>query len=265
MPPKHFLQILLTCLVVFLSGVFIPLHAKDIGEEFYEKTKLTLPGVLKQVIRFKTAPSQYKKYPQAVKIKLPLPLHRGLSLEEAIKKRRSVRTYSEKALTLEEISQLLFAAQGITGEYYGQPLRSAPSAGALYPIEIYLVVGNVKNLKPGIYHYAVLEHSLELLKEGDFRKKLRSAALDQEMVEDAAVTFILTTIWERVTHKYEERGYRYAYIEAGHISQNIYLQATSLGLGSVSVGAFFDDKVNKLLEIDGEKESAIYLHPVGRR
>lgn len=235
----------------------------NIGEDFHEKTKITLLQTLKQIIRIKSPPSPYKTYPDAPKIRLPPTTYKGLPVEEAIRKRRSIRTYSKQPLKLSHLSSLLFSAQGITGKYYGTYLRASPSAGALYPIEIYVVVGNVEKLKPGIYHYNVLEHSLELLKEGDFRKKLRQAGLNQEMLEDAAVTFILTAIWERVTYKYDERGRRYAYMESGHISQNIYLQATSLGLGSVCVGAFFDDEVHKLLEIDGKKESVIYLHCVG--
>jgi SagB-type dehydrogenase family enzyme len=158
----------------------------------------------------------------------------------------------------------LFSAQGITGYYVGYPLRSAPSAGALYPFEIYVIVNNVSGLKRGIYHYQVLTHSLELIKLGDYRSKITNCCLNQDMAGKSGVTFVLTAIFERVTFKYDERGYRYVYIEAGHISQNIYLQATSLGLGSVVIGAFYDDKINKLLKIDGKKEAAIYVHAVGK-
>lgn len=235
----------------------------EIGEEYHERSKLNLWKILRDTIELKKAPEEYKTC-SGERIFLPPPSYTGMPLEEAIRKRRSVRNYSKKPVTIKELSQLLFSAQGITGSYYGRPLRTSPSAGALYPIEIYVVAGNVEGLSPGIYHYNVREHSLESLKKGDFRKMLRKAALDQEMVEDAPLTFILTAIWERITYKYGDRGYRYAYMEAGHISQNIYLQAVSLGLGSVSIGAFFDDDVNKLLEIDGKRESALYLHSVGR-
>ncbi len=235
-----------------------------IGERFHKETSLTWLGALGDLIRSKPAkPMQFKKYPQSKIIKLPKPEHRGISVEEAIAKRRSVRNYSSKPLSLAHLSQLLFAAQGKTGRVYGQYLRTAPSAGALYPFEIYIFVNSVENLQSGIYHYAVVEHALELLKEGDFGNAISNAALKQEMLGDAAVTFVLSAIFDRIRHKYGERGYRYVYIEAGHISQNIYLQAVSLGLGSVAVGAFLDEKVNKLIGADGAYEAAIYLHSVG--
>lgn len=161
------------------------------------------------------------------------------------------------------LSQLLFAAQGITGKIYGTPLRTAPSAGALYPIEIYLVVNKVAELEPGIYHYSIRKHALELLKSGDFRGRITPAGLKQEMLGQAGATFILSAIFDRTRHKYGERGFRYVYIEAGHISQNIALQAVSMGLGSVTVGAFLDEKVNQLINVDGVNEAAVYLHAVG--
>lgn len=199
------------------------------------------------------------------KIKLPEPNFKGLTFEEAIRKRRSVRSYSKEALSLNEISQLLFSAQGITATYYGHRLRTAPSAGALYPFEIYLVTNRVEKFKSGIYHYLVEEHSLEIIKEGDFREKIKNAALGQEPVTEAGVVFILTAVFERTTRKYGERGIRYIHIEAGHIGQNILLQAVSLGLSAVPIGAFSDEQIDKLLGIDTKKHSTIYLIPVGKK
>ena len=196
-------------------------------------------------------------------INLPKPDYQGMTLEEAIKNRRSVRSYSSKTLTLSQLSQLLFAAQGVTGSRYGHGLRAAPSAGALYPIEIYLVVNNVEGLERGIYHYIVQKHGLATVKQGDFRKAIADAGLGQAMLGEANVTFVLSSVFERTRKKYGERSLRYDYMEAGHISQNIALQAVSLGLGAVSVGAFFDERVNKLIGLDGRKESAIYLQAVG--
>ena len=144
---------------------------------------------------------------------------------------------------------------------HGQALRSAPSAGALYPFEIYVVVHNVEGLEPGIYHYAVRDHQLEVAATGDFRAQ----ALQQAMLGEADAAFVLAAVFDRSRHKYGERGYRYVYMEAGHISQNIGLQAVSLGLGSVGVGAFLDSEVNKLIGVDGSKEAAIYLQAVGTR
>lgn len=235
-----------------------------IGEQFHNDTSLTWRGVLGDVFGKKVKrPAPYKVYDKAKRVALPKPEYSGITVEEAIKRRRSVRNYSQRPINMKELSQLLFAAQGVTGKTYGQPLRSAPSAGALYPFEIYIVVNNVKDLPQGIYHYAVLEHALELVKAGDFSGKIIDAGLEQEMLGDSGVTFVLSAIFDRVRCKYGERGYRYAYIEAGHISQNLYLQTVSLGLGSVSVGAFLDEKVNQLIGVDGRKEAAIYLHAVG--
>jgi len=188
-----------------------------------------------------------------------------LVFEEALKKRRSVRSYTKEALSLTEISQLLFSAQGITTTYYGHKLRTAPSAGALYPFEIYLVVNNGEKLKSGIYHYLVEEHSLEIVKEGNFREKIKNATLGQEPVAQAGIVFLLTAVFERTTKKYGERGIRYIHIEAGHIGQNILLQATSLGLATVPMGAFSDQEVNKLIGIDGKKQSTVYLILVGKK
>jgi len=236
----------------------------SIGERFHSDTELSWLGVVGDLFRSKPEkPSQYKTYPDAKMMKLPKPEFQGMPLEDAINKRRSVRNYSKKPMTLFQLSQLLHAAQGVTGKIYGQSLRTAPSAGALYPFEIYVIVNNVQDLEKGVYHYAVPDHALELVKSGDFGKKITSAGLKQEMLGDANATFVLSAVFNRTRHKYGERGYRYVYIEAGHISQNIYLQAVSLGLGSVVVGAFIDKEVNELIEVDGQKEAAIYLHAVG--
>jgi SagB-type dehydrogenase family enzyme len=235
-----------------------------IGERFHQETSFTWAGALAGVFRPKPPmPPQYKTYPSAEKLELPKPKFKGLTVEEAIKKRRSIRNYSKQPITKDQLSQLLFAAQGLTGKMFGKRPRSAPSAGALYPFEIYAVVNNVQDLPKGIYHYAVQDHALERVKTGDFRSKITDAGLEQEMLGEAAVTFVLSAIFDRVCHKYGERGYRYVYMEAGHISQNIYLQAVSSGLGSVCAGAFSDEKVNRLIDVDGRKEAAIYLHAVG--
>jgi len=236
----------------------------SIGEKFHKETSITWLGVLGDMFRSKPEqPPQYKTYPDAKSIELPEPKYTGIVLEEALKKRRSSRNYSKKNLSLAQLSQLVFSAQGATGKSYNTLLRTAPSAGALYPFEVYIIANLVDGLPRGIYHYSVRKHSLELVKKGDFRKSITKAGLKQEMLGDAGVVFVLTSIFDRLLHKYGERGYRYAYMESGHISQNIYLQATSLGLGSVGVGAFLDEEINKLIGIDGQKEAAIYIHAVG--
>ena len=237
----------------------------SISDRFHHETSMSWRGVIGDMFRSKPKkPAQYKKYDGAKKIKLPKVVFRGMNAEDAIAKRRSVRNYSNDPLSIPELSQLLFAGQGITGKTYGHPLRTAPSAGALYPFEIYVVVNNVQELGRGLYHYSVLDHSLELVKQGDFRSEITKAGLDQDMLGKAPVTFVFSAIFDRVRCKYGERGMRYVYIEAGHISQNISLQAVSLGLGSVPVGAFFDEKVNRLIEVDGVNEAAVYMQAVGK-
>lgn len=193
----------------------------------------------------------------AKEIQLPQPLSKGkISLEEAIAKRRSQRSFSKKELTLEQISQLLWAAQGITGTKGGYSFRSAPSAGALYPMEIYALT------KDGLYHYLPERHALEILVESDLRGDLSGASLGQSSVREAALDIIICAIYERITFKYGERGKKYADIEAGHIAQNIHLQATALGLGSVPIGAFNDGEVKSILSLPKD-HVPLYIIPVG--
>ena len=195
-------------------------------------------------------------------LKLPEPrLKSAVSLEEALLKRRSVREYADLPLTLEEVSQLLWAAQGVTSEWGG---RTAPSAGALYPLELYLVVGNVDNLPPGVYKYRPERHELVQVKAKDVREELSSAALGQAWIKEGAIDIVIAAVYERTTRKYGDRGARYVHMEAGHAAQNIYLQVAALDLGMVTVGAFHDDWVK---DITGMLEGEIPLSviPVGRK
>lgn len=193
---------------------------------------------------------------------LPTPVHDSeTSVEKALLERRSLREYGHEPLTLAEISQLLWAAQGIT---HPAGLRTAPSAGALYPLEIYLLAGNVTNLRAGIYHYKPESHALSLIAEGDQRPALRQAALGQSAVQDAAAVFVIAAIYERTTVKYGERGVSYVHMEVGSVAQNVYLQATSLNLGTVFIGAFHDDEVKKVLHLAAD-EQPLGLMPVGRK
>jgi SagB-type dehydrogenase family enzyme len=192
--------------------------------------------------------------------KLPEPRLSGkISVEEALSKRRSVRDYSQDSLSIEEISQLLWSAQGITVKWGG---RTAPSAGALYPLEIYVVAGEVKGLKPGLYHYDPEKHVLTKKVDGDLREKLTQASLDQDEITKAPATFVITAVYERTMKKYEERGIQYVHMEVGAAAENIYLQAEALNLGTVFMGAFDDDKVKKALEI---KEEPLAIMPVGKK
>ncbi len=193
----------------------------------------------------------------AKEIKLPKPKEKGLtSIEETLNKRRSVRDYKKRPLGLEEISQLLWAASG--KNLYR---RTAPSAGATYPLETYLVVGEVEGLEPGIYHYSFSSHRLERIREQDIRKKLCRSALGQSMIEEAPIDIIIAADYDRTTGHYGQRGIRYVHMEVGHVGQNISLQANALSLGTVMIGAFEDNQVKEVL---GIKEEPLYIIPVGK-
>jgi SagB-type dehydrogenase family enzyme len=190
-------------------------------------------------------------------IQLPAPVLKGrMSLEEAILKRRSQRDFRQTDLNQAEISQLLWAAQGITAQTRGFAFRAAPSAGALYPMEIYLLS------KDGLFHYIPSDHKLEALIDSDLRSALAAAALGQGSVSQAAVDIVICAVYQRITGKYGQRGIRYTHIEAGHIAQNIHLQAVALGLGSVPIGAFDDQEVKEVLSLPPEQEP-LYIIPVG--
>jgi SagB-type dehydrogenase family enzyme len=215
-------------------------------------------------------PATYKRYPSAVKIPLSVPqTEGGVSIWDVMRRRRSVRRFTDRPMEETELSQLLWAAQGITGISRSLGLRTAPSAGALYPVETYLVVHTVEGnelhaIEPGIYHYAVEEHALEQLRTGDFQMEVARAALDQEIAAWADVVFVWTAVFERSKWKYKQRAYRYIYLDAGHIAQNVALGTVALGLGSCQIAALYDDEVNALLDVDGVEESAIYMTVVGR-
>ncbi len=198
-------------------------------------------------------------------IPLPEPRLKGdVSLEEAIFRRRSIREYTSQPLTLSELGQILWAAQGITEPRL--KFRAAPSAGATYPLELYVVVkeGGVEGLRAGIYHYDPYTHSIQLYREGDYSYELYKAALEQRWVLEAPVNIVIMAVFERTTKRYGERGVRYVYLEAGHVGQNIYLQATALGLGTVAIGAFYDDWVQRIIGAPSEQKP-IYIFPVGHR
>lgn len=196
-------------------------------------------------------------------MKLPAPRLDGeISVERTIKERRTVRSFTSRPLKQDQFSQLLWAAQGIT-EKRGY-LRAAASAGALYPMDLYALAGQdtVEGIKPGIYHYAVEGHSITLLLEGDVRKEVANASLYQTWMAEAPVSFLITAEYSRITGKYGKRGIQYALVEAGHIGQNIFLQAEGLGLGAGIVGAFRDEAVVQVTGIPPSHEP-ILIMPVG--
>ena len=184
----------------------------------------------------------------------------SVSLEAALQKRRSIRSFKDKPVSLAAVSQLLWAAQGITGP---NGFRTAPSAGALYPLEIYVVGGKITDLAAGIYRYRPRQHALVKVKAGDHRRTLYREALSQSAVSEAPLSLVITGIPERTTSKYGNRGIRYVFMEAGHAAQNICLQAVALELGSVVIGAFSDQAVGELLQV-GRDTIPLYIIPVGK-
>lgn len=206
----------------------------------------------------------FKEYPNSKRLKLEPPdLPKG-SLWQALKNRRSRREFIKEPITKEQLALLLWACQGVTSKISGYLLRTAPSAGALYPVETYLVINRVQGIDPGIYHWNIQEQALELLKQGDFSREIESAALNQDMCRNGSVVFVFSAIFARSTFKYSDRGLRYIYMDAGHICQNLYLACEDMNLGCCGIGAFFDDEVNDLFGLDSREESAIYLAAVGK-
>lgn len=194
-------------------------------------------------------------------VHLPQPrLDSGTSVEKALLGRRSVREYRDEPLTLAEIGQLLWAAQGVTSP---DGLRTAPSAGALYPLELYVVAGNVRGLAPGIYRYRPQTHTLAPMLAGDRRGELCAAALHQEAIKTAPASLVLSAVVARTTGKYGKRGVRYVYMDHGHAAENVYLQAVALDLGTVLIGAFDDDGVRRGVSLSPEEEP-LSIMPVGR-
>jgi SagB-type dehydrogenase family enzyme len=236
---------------------------RGIGDEYQERTKYSR-GQIFGGLDWSAKPGTYKEY-DAEKLDLPSPqMDGGSPFWEVVESRRSVRRFESEALSLADLSQLLWATQGITAERGGYQFRASPSAGALYPIETYVVANDIAQLAPGVYHYWIPGHKLEGLRLGDFRREVAASALDQEVVYHAPCVFIWTAVFQRSKWKYRQRAYRYIYLDAGHIAQNLALASVALGLGSCQIGALYDEEVNDLVGVDGREESAIYMSAIGK-
>ncbi len=248
----------------------------SISAIFHENTKMFsyLPVPKGGVIeiskdKLRRISQAFKTYPHCrLKVELPKEFDESEAcIEDVIRRRRSIREFSGEALELEELAKLLYFSYGITGTLQSEvplPLRAAPSGGALYPLEIYPVVFNVQGLDAGIYHYNVKSHQLELLQLGSFEQTVCDCTMGQAMVLKASVVFLITAMFDRNLWKYRERGYRYTLLDAGHLSENLYLMATAMDLGCCAVGGFLDDDLNHLLDIDGVHESTLYVIVVGK-
>lgn len=243
---------------------------RDIGHEFMERTKYKYLDESDQDkgIKQPSIELQYDKSQNMIDLPNPKEIELGnIELKEAIEKRRSLRKYSDKPLTLEELSYLLWCTQGVKAVSQAPvTLRTVPSAGARHAFETYLLINNVDGLRPGLYRFIATKHKLiEINLDDNNANKITDACLKQIMVKTSAVTFIWSAIPYRMEWRYQERSYRYLLLDAGHVCQNLYLAAEGIESGACAIAAYDDDSINHILGLDGKKEFVIYIATVGKK
>lgn len=244
-------------------------NTMNIGKDFMEKTKYRKLDQTDQEKGLPQPPLQLEYDLEATLVNLPdveaLQI-KDLALLDAINQRKSVRKYSAEALSLEELAYLLWCTQGVK-EINSRPvtMRTVPSAGARHSFETYLLINNVKGLKPGLYRYLALEHQLIVIDlDPEIANKIAHAAANQVFIKKSAVTLIWATSICRMKWRYGERGYRYVHLDAGHVCQNLYLASEAVDSGVCAIAAFDDDELNGLLGLDGEEQFVVYLATVGK-
>lgn len=237
--------------------------SENIGDAFNELTKYHRNYMAPHVAD-KEREAQYKEYRDVKQYVLPSPNTKNMTPAfEAIIHRRSVREYTAEELKPHHLSKILWASQGITARVKGTELRTVGSAGALHPIETYVVINNVADMHQGLYHYNVRAHALDLLIADQFQIGLVNACLGQEFIGQAPVVFIWTGLFNRVNWRFAQRGYRYVYQECGHIVQNAIIACQAMEVGSCEIGAFYDDEINMLLGLEGSEETVLSLLTAG--
>jgi len=234
------------------------------GWRYLQETKFDRDSIFRSKPEISPTP-MYKVYKGVSRYELPRPQALESSLAQVLASRRSRRSYASRPIGMQELSDLLWACQGITARAGRLDLRTAPSAGGLYPVETYLLVLGVDGLPSGAYHFNVGQFCLELLREGDFSQQISRACINQRFMGQCGVDFCWSAVFRRNMSKYGHRGMRYILMDAGHICQNLLLAAEALELAACPVAAFFDDEVNTLFGLDGEEESAIYCASLGPR
>jgi len=243
---------------------------RGIGKEFMEKTRYKYLEKSDQRKGLPQPPLELGPEEGQRIIHLPVPKDLVLGhvdLREVLENRRSVRTYSEQSLTLEELSWLLWSCQGVK-EVISRPatLRTVPSAGARHPFETYLLVNRVEELKLGLYRFLAIDHKLAVINlEESLADRVAEACYKQNIVKTCAVTFIFTAMAYRSYWRYGERGYRYMHIDAGHACQNLYLAAEAIGCGACAIGAFYDEEINYILGLEGADQFVIYVATTGKK
>ncbi|GAB6148761.1 SagB/ThcOx family dehydrogenase [Stetteria hydrogenophila] len=251
---------------LFLEGLRV---AEETGDPawLYHFLAALQPGYYGGSTRYPPPPGEYYKTLAGARVvELPEPrLESGVDALEAVRLRRSRRSYGG-SLSLQDLGDVLYYSVGVTGRaWWGGPKRAYPSAGALQPLEAYVAARSVEGLEPGVYHYNPGEHALELVAPGDYSERLAWASLGQEHVGEAPAVIALTAVLPRTASKYGYRSYRYTHIDAGHAGENIYIAAEALGLATVAVGAFYDFELCKLLGADCRLELPMLLYPIGPR
>lgn len=241
---------------------------ESIGLQFIEQTKHSHLGPSDQYLGKPQPPIQQEFDKTQPVVKLPKSSDittEFVDVRKTIEQRKSIRNYAEAPLTIEQLSYLLWCTQGVKENFYGTAtLRNVPSAGARHAFETYLLINNVAGIKPGLYRFLVLEHCLiNISLEEDIADKITKACLNQIFIKSSAVTFIWVAVPYRMNWRYGERGYRYLYLDAGHVCQNLYLSAESINCGTCAIAAYSDDELNRLLGLDGKEQFAIYLATVG--
>lgn len=237
----------------------------ELYQTFHENTKsFVFPkgkineGFIKMITK-----TYYKSYPRFPKISLPKDFIKDTGeLERIFLERKSIRDFSKKGISAQELSKILFFSMGNFIDHQNNYRRVTPSAGARYPIEMYPIILHSKDLQQGVYHYNIKHHDLEQLKSGNFLNELKKI-INQNLLENASIVLVLSATFLRTTMKYGNRGYRYIFLDAGHIAQNVYLEATKLNLGCCAIGGFLDQDLNELLDLGGLYESCIYVLIIG--
>jgi SagB-type dehydrogenase family enzyme len=242
-------------------------HEIDLAKFFHNNTKRNIYYSADQP-DFTKKPPQFKEYPDSPRILLPKEdLSLAMPLDESILRRRSCRDFAPRQIEIEKLSKILWFSYSITDriiyEDFEIPVRPVPSGGALYPFELYLAIFNVEEVNKGVYHYCSVDHSLELLRSGDFRNKISQLFMGQRYIADSGLCVIISSVFERTTWKYGSRGYRYILFEAGHIAQNVCLVASSQNLGTLPLGGFYDNPLARFIGIDSESEPIQYGLAIG--
>ena len=240
-----------------------PYPGGDVGLFYHRQSSLGLRGLVSDLVDWGRRPAPYLRVGDAEVVTLPaVGVPPAMSVVQALEQRRSLREYADRAMTAEELAWVIHGATGITS---AQGYRTAPSAGALYPLETYVAVSRVEGIDQGLYHVDVRAQALEPVRSGSVAGDLMVAGLGQDFLRTAPAVLIITGVFQRSRWKYRERHYRYVCWEGGHLAQNVYLAAEAAGLGACMVGAFLDGMVNDLVRVDGRREAALGLIALGPR